>query len=284
MTRKYLILLLSLATIYSVFANTQTSRALDNNDPLSIKPLLKELLTQNQQTLNRLVSEVQALKKSRQQNLPTTPKKIEQMPSPMDREAMNSPIFLPGGAPMPEGYNNQYKNQQQTSQTSTEESKSKAEDESAQAKNQNSDNNSSSSSSYNNPYSNYNNSSSGYYPSNTTTNPLLQFSPQQEKYTYTIANTNNNSTNMHIDEPTKIVFRNEPNTTLLPTYSCSMIHIFQNGRVFVVWVMQVASIHVMFDARQNPHTHTFRFLYMLLFDHAFYSRIPQVNNGYHDDL
>ncbi|WP_440616610.1 hypothetical protein [Cysteiniphilum sp. 6C5] len=191
MNRKCLILLLSLVATHGVFANTNSSKSLDKSDPLSIKPLLKDLLMQNQQTLNHLMSEVQALQKTRQKHAPTTPQKVNKANSPMDREAMNSPIFLPGGAPIPEGYNDRYKDQQKQQQPSTQDNKDKSADDAAKAKNQNNDSASTSSSDYNNPYSNYNNSSGGYYPSNSTTNPLLQFSPQQDKYTYTIANTSN---------------------------------------------------------------------------------------------
>ncbi len=190
MNRKHLILLLSLVASHGVFANANPSKSLDKNDPLSVKPLLKDLLMQNQQTLNHLMSEVQALQKTRQKNVPNTPKKVEKTDSPMDREAMNSPIFLPGGAPMPEGYKNRYKDQQKQQQPSTQDNKDKSADDAAQTKNQNNDSTSSSSSNYNNPYNNY---SGGYYPSTSTSNPLLQFSPQQESYTYTIANINNNA-------------------------------------------------------------------------------------------
>lgn len=193
MNRKCLILLLSLVASHGVFANTDSSKSLDKNNPLSITPLLKDLLMQNQQTLNHLMSEVQALQKTRQKNVPTTPEKVEKVSSPMDREAMNSPIFLPGGAPMPEGYNDRYTDQQKQQQPNTQDNKDKSADDAAKAKNQSNDSASTSSSNYNNPYSNYNNYSGGYYPSNSTTNPLLQFSPQQDKYTYTIANTNNNA-------------------------------------------------------------------------------------------
>lgn len=192
MNRKYLILLLSLAITHGVFANGDSSKSLDKNDPLSIKPLLKDLLMQNQQTLNRLTGEVQALKKSRQQDIPVVPKKAEQTTSPMDREAMNSPIFLPGGAPMPEGYNDRYSNQQQPAQAATDNNKDKSSDDDAQTKSQNNDSTSSSSSNYNNPYSNnYNNYSGGSYFPSTSTKFQATFSSVNSSYSYDIAKEGN---------------------------------------------------------------------------------------------
>ena len=188
MNRKHLILLLSLVASHGVFANTNRSKSLDKNDPLSVKPLLKDLLMENQQTLNHLMSEVQALQKTRQKNAQATPKKVEKTASPMDREAMNSPIFLPGGAPMPEGYKNRYKDQQKQQQPSTQDNKDKSTDDDTQTKNQNNDSTSSSSSNYNNPYNNY--SGGSYFP-NTSTKFQATFSSVNSSYSYGIAKEGN---------------------------------------------------------------------------------------------
>ncbi|WP_162896628.1 hypothetical protein [Cysteiniphilum halobium] len=192
MSRKCLILLLSLIAMHGVFANTSPSKPFDKHDSLAVKPLLKELLMQNQQTLNHLMTEVQALQKSRQQDVITTPKKAEKMPSPLDREAMNSPIFLPGGAPIPEGYNGGGANQQKQQQASTQNNKNKSADDATQTKNQNNDSTSGSLSNYNNPYSNnYNNYSGGSYFPNTSTKFQATFSSVNSSYSYGIAKENN---------------------------------------------------------------------------------------------
>ncbi|WP_100551125.1 hypothetical protein [Caedibacter taeniospiralis] len=183
-------LLFGLSILHNAFATTANqinNRSLAGEKATNNEQLLRSLLMQNQQTIDNLTGEVQKLSSVQKKNIKSiiTDKPAQPL-SPMDREAMNSPIFLPGGAPAPEGYKSQSPKQQTDALTPSDKS---TEGTDAESKDGQTANVSSNSSNANSPYNNY--GGSPYYPKNSSTKFQATFSAVNSSYSYGIAKEGN---------------------------------------------------------------------------------------------
>ncbi|WP_395946844.1 hypothetical protein [Caedibacter taeniospiralis] len=185
-------LLFGLSILHSAFATTANqvnNRSLAGEKATNNEQLLRSLLMQNQQTIDNLTGEVQKLSSVQKKNIKSiiTDKPAQPLSPIMDREAMNSPIFLPGGAPAPEGYNSQSPKQQTDAPTPSDKP---TEGTDAESKDGQTASVSSSSSNPNSPYSN-NYGGSPYYPKNSSTKFQATFSAVNSSYGYGIAKEGN---------------------------------------------------------------------------------------------
>ena len=158
---------------------------------------LEELKTISEQ-IDALFQKLQPLKKQLQPTdklQKTQAQKSPQNFSPMDREAMNSPIFVAGGAPRPankSNYSPPYRNNNKAGDNKDNPYNAKDGKTSDKASSDTNDTSStSSSSSYGNPYSNSNYNNNNYYPSNNSSNFKATISSNNGNYSYTVANSGN---------------------------------------------------------------------------------------------
>ena len=163
------------------------------NDPTTVqtKAQLAELHSINEEIL-RLSETLKAI--SDKTVAAQVPEKSVLQYSPFDRQAMASPIFLPGGAPKPLDMlsGTIQSNREVSNLPSGNADKSEASEADKADESQTSDNSSDSA----NPYDNMNNNDGGYYPYNSTSATFkASFSPASTPYNYEMATTSNDKIN-----------------------------------------------------------------------------------------
>ncbi|WP_119344190.1 hypothetical protein [Facilibium subflavum] len=147
-------------------------------------------LKQINQEIAELSASLSQLEKENKKKPLAKKQSAQALLSPMDLQAMNSPIFLPGGAPVPLDINRNTNTRQQSSQDNKDNPyKNKDQSDSDKSPDDQSTN-STSSDTLNNNYG----TGGGYYPYNTSSSFKATFTPQNS-YSYVIANTDNTAIN-----------------------------------------------------------------------------------------